>query len=147
MRLLRAWFMRLGGLFGKRRRDGELAAELESHVQMHVEDNLRAGMPPEEARRQALLKLGGVEQAKESYRDRRGLPWLETLAQDVRFGLRMLCKNPGFTAVAVLTLTLGIGANTAIFSVVDAVLLNPIPYPAANRLVVLWEQKLDRNWS
>jgi predicted permease len=107
-------------------------------VQMHVEDNLRAGMTPAEARRQAMLKLGGLEQTKESYRDRRGLPWLETLAQDVRFGLRMLRKNPGFTAVTILTLALGIGANTAIFSVIDGALLNPVPFPEPERLVDIY---------
>jgi macrolide transport system ATP-binding/permease protein len=81
MSTLRAWLVRLSGPFNKERRDHDLAAELESHLQMHVEDNLRAGMTPHEARRQALLKLGGVEQTKESYRDRRGLPWLESLLQ------------------------------------------------------------------
>jgi putative ABC transport system permease protein len=138
VRLLRTWLMRFAGLFGKQRRDRELAAELELHVQMHVADNLRAGMTPEEARRQALIQLGGVEQTKENYRDRRGLPWLETLPQDIRFGLRMLRKNPGFTAVAILTLTLGIGVNVAIFSVIDATLLNPIPLPQPDRLVSIF---------
>jgi putative ABC transport system permease protein len=135
MRGLRAWFARLGGMFNREQRDRELAAELESHVQMHVDDHLGAGLAPEELRRQALIKLGGVEQAKQSCRDRRGLPWLETLLQDVRFGLRMLRKNPGFTSVAVLTLALGIGGTTSVFSIVDRALFREPPYPHADRLV------------
>ena len=93
MRPLRAWLLRLGGLFQKHRRDSELADELESHLAMHIEDNLRAGMSAEEARRAALLKLGGLEQTKENYRERGGLPFLETLLQDLRFALRTFRKS------------------------------------------------------
>jgi predicted permease len=139
MPTLRSFFARLAALFARQRRDRELTDELESHLQLHIDDNLRRGMSPEEARRQAVIGLGGLEQTKEIYRDRRGLPMIETLLQDLRFGARTLARNPGFTAVAVLTLALGIGATTAIFSVVYGVLLRPLPYRDSNRIMAVFE--------
>lgn len=139
MRRLRAWLLRLGGAFNKERRDRELAEELESHLQMHIEDNLRRGMTPDEARRRALVKLGGLEQTKERYRERWGLPRLETVWQDARFGLRMMRKTPGFTAVIVLTLALGIGINTGIFQIFNALALRPLELPGSQRVLTLYQ--------
>jgi predicted permease len=135
MRSVRALFFRVAGLFNKQRREREMAQELESHLQLHIDDNLRAGMTPVEARRQALIKLGGIEQTKEIYRERSGIPLLEGIVQDIRYGLRMLAKSPGFTAVAILTLALGIGANTAIFTLIDSLLLESLPINEPDRLV------------
>jgi len=146
MNALRALLARLENLFHKERLERDLDNELASHLELHIAENLRAGMRPEEARRIALLKLGGVEQAKESVRDQRGIPLLETFLQDLRFGLRMLRKSPAFTAVAILTLALGIGANTAIFSFVSGTLLRTFPYRDANRLLILWSSEPQRGW-
>jgi len=139
MRWLRAWFVRLGASLGINRREKDFSAELENHLQLHIEDNLRAGLNPEEARRQALIKLGGVEQVKTEYSERQGLPLLELLFHDFRFALRLLKKDPGFTAIAILTLALGMGATTTIFSVVNSVLLRPLPYQNHDRLLRVQE--------
>jgi len=118
---------RLAALFRRRRLEDDLDEELRSHLEMAVELNLRKGMSAEEARREALRSFGGVEQTKETYRDQRGLPMIETTLQDLRFGLRMLRRSPGFSLLAILCLTLGIGANAAVFSWVEGILFRPYP--------------------
>jgi predicted permease len=133
----------MAGLFREESRDRELAAEMESHLQMHIDDNLRAGMTAKEARRQAQMKLGGIEQTKEAYRERRGLPMLETFLQDLRFAARMLRKNLSVTTIVVLTLALGVGANTAIFGLVNGLLLQRLPVPAAEQIAALVIQSGD----
>jgi putative ABC transport system permease protein len=120
---------------GNRRRDIEFNAELESHVAMHTDDGIRAGLSPEEARRQALIRLGGAEQTQQAYRERSTLPWVENLLRDVRHALRGFRRNPVFTITAIATLALGIGTTTAVFSVVDRILFRSLPYAHDDRLV------------
>jgi predicted permease len=138
MRTIRAWFHRLWSMPSQRVQDQQFAEELESHLQMHIADNLRDGMSPEQARREALLKLGGVASTTQAYRDQSALPFVETLWQDLRYTVRQLRKNPGFAATALLVLTLGIGATVAIFSFVDAALIKPLPYRDPSRLVTIF---------
>src|ERR1700733_5427935 len=127
--------------------DVEFQAELESHIAMHTEDGARAGLSPAEARRQALIRLGGVEQTRQAYRERRTLPWIEELLQDVRFGVRMMTRNKGFTVVAIVTLAIGIGATATAFTWIDAVLLQPLSGVAEpNRLVTLESVTPNGDW-
>ena len=139
--------MRLGSMFRKRNLDAELDAELRAHLDALTEANIRRGMSPEEARLAARREFGGLEQTKERYRDQRGLPFLEALVQDLRFGLRVLAKSPGFSAVAILTLALGIGGNTAIFSYIDAWFIEPLPFPHPDRLVIFETQDKKHGWT
>src|SRR5215211_693692 len=139
MRKLRAWLLRFKGLFLKDAREREFADELESHLQMHIDDNIRAGMSPQEARRVAVMKLGGVDQTKEAYGDRATIPFLESVVQDLRFTFRQLRKNPVFTVTATAMVALGIGASVAIFAFVDAALIKPLPYQNPSRVLFVTE--------
>ena len=147
MRQFRALVQRFWGLFGSRRADADFAAELENHVALDTEAGVRNGLAPEEARRQALIRLGGTEQTKQVYRERRTLPWLEDLLRDLRFGLRMMVRNSAFTWVAVLTMAVGIGATTTAFTWINAVLLQPLGGVAdPSRLVTMETVTSNGEW-
>src|SRR5499426_3021554 len=131
------WWRRL---WLRKKMEEELEKELRFHLDQHTADLIAQGFDPKEARRQARLALGGPEQVKEQCRDARGTRWLEDLLQDLRYGLRMLMKNPAFAFVAIITVAAGIAANTTIFSVADALILRPFRFPNQERLVMVWER-------
>src|SRR5580658_4491978 len=135
MRFLRRFFIRLSNFATGRRADQRLRDEMAGHLALQTEENLRAGMSPAEARRQARLKLGAAEAIREDHHAEQSLPFVENLFQDLRFAVRMLLRSPGFAVIAIATMALGVGATTAIYSVIDATLLHPLPYPNPSELV------------
>ena len=145
MKPFRRFWRRLRETLNRTPRDDEFADEVELHVQMLTEDNVRSGMAPAEARRAALLRFGSIAATKDNWREQRRLSVVETISRDVRFAIRGLAREPRFAGVCVVTLALGIGATTAIFSVVNAVLIQPLPYPDAHQLVRVWETNPHAN--
>src|SRR5689334_17213158 len=137
MSMLRRMFARTRDLFSRDSADEDMRLEFESHLEMETAEYIRRGMAPDEARRKARLASGGLTQAAESVREQRGLPWLESLGADFKYAARSLRHSPAFALIVVMTLALGIGANTAIFSVVRGVVLKPLPHRDGDRLVYL----------
>jgi putative ABC transport system permease protein len=147
MRKLWALWARITGIFRTGWRERELQQEFESHMQMHIDDNIRAGMTPDQAQREARMKFGAMETVKEDLRAVSRLVWLETTWRDMRYAMRGLRLNPGFTATAVLSLALGIGSSVAIYTVADNLLLRPLPYPQAQQLVRIYETNPQHNFT
>jgi hypothetical protein len=144
---LRTLAHRCAALFGTRKRDRDLDEELRIHIAFATEENLRRGMSPQQARTAAMRSFGGITQTRETYRQQRGIPMLETLNRDIRFGFRQLLRSPGFAITAILTLALGVGANTAIFTLIDSIVLRPLPYPDQDRLVsISADGLLPKGW-
>src|ERR1700675_1612091 len=135
MRFLRRFLIRLSNLATRRSADQRVREELAEHLAFQTEENLRAGMSPAEARRQAALKFGAAQAIREHHHAEQSLPLIENLLFDLRYALRMLLRSPGFSFIAIATMALGIGATTAIYSVIDATLLHPLPFPHPSELV------------
>ena len=152
MKALKRFFKRLANVAAGRHHNQRLKEEIEEHLARQTEENVRAGMRPAEARREAILKFGPVEAIRERHFAEVRFPFLETMIQDFRFAFRMLAKSPGFTVVVALTMALGIGSNAAIFSVLDAILLQPLPYSHPEQLIKVWTRfsgigaPNDQNW-
>ena len=135
MTFLRRFFVRLSNLATRRSADQRLQDEIAEHLALQTEENLRTGMAPAEARRQAALKLGAVQAIREDHHAEHSIPFIENLLFDLRYAVRMLMRSPGFSFIAIATMALGIGATTAIYSVIDATLLHPLPYPNPSEIV------------
>jgi hypothetical protein len=138
-------YLKLRGALLRGRVEREMDEELSFHVDRETEKHVRAGLSAQDARRRALIAFGGVDASREAMRDGRGARWLEDLVTDIRYALRWLLRSPGFATVAVLTLALGIGATTAIFAVLNAVMLEPLPYPDSDRLALIYGQNQERS--